>query len=111
MLFFIDHEDPGIMMLVLVGCFRFGVAGSFVGIWVNHAKMFPTLFVATSLGISNFFARLSVISAPMVAEVTYPIPVIIFTVLNVLAGVSSLFLVDLEGENNKKDAADYQQKK
>ena len=110
-LLFIDHENPSWLMFVLVGCCRFGVAGAFVGVWINHAKMFPTLFVATSMGISNFFARVTVISAPMVAEVTYPIPVVIFTIFVIVAGVSSLFLVDLEKENELKDAAAQQQKK
>ena len=107
MILFIDHADPGWLMFVLVGCCRFGVAGAFVGVWVNHAKMFPTLFVATSMGISNIFARIVVIFAPMIAEVTYPIPVIIFTILNVCAVASSLFLVDIE----QKDSAALQPKK
>ena len=110
-LLFIDHGNPGWMMPFLVGCCRFGVAGAFFGVWINHAKMFPTLFVATSMGISNIFARVFVVASPMIAEVTYPIPVVIFTTFNVLAAVSTLFLVDIEGENDKKDGAALQEKK
>ena len=104
-LLFIDNDNPGWGMPLLVGLCRFGVAGAFLGVWVNHAKMFPTLFVATSIGISNLFARVFVVASPMIAEVTYPIPVIIFTFFNVIAGTSTFFLIDIEGENNKKFAA------
>ena len=101
---FVDNGNPGWSMPFFVGCCRFGVAGAFVGVWINHAKMFPTLFVATSMGISNIFARVFVVASPMIAEVTYPIPVIIFTLLNILAAASTLFLIDIEDENDKKDA-------
>ena len=64
------------------------------------------------MGISNIFARVFVISAPMIAEVSYPTPVIIFTSLNVFAVASSLFLIDPEGDNNdSKDAVALENKK
>ena len=90
-------------MAFFVGCCRFGLAGVLISVWINHAKMFPTLFVATSMGISNIIARVIVIAAPIVAEVTFPIPVIVFTALNVLAGASSLFLVDHESSKSDNE--------
>ena len=98
-------------MAFFVGCCRFGISGVILGSWVNHAKMFPTLFVATSMGIAGIFSLIFVIAAPMVAELIFPIPVVIFTALSILAGVSSLFLVDLEDvtnslENNNSDRRD-----
>ena len=110
-LLFIDNDSPGWGMPLLVGLCRFGIAGAFFGVWVNHTKMFPTLFVATSMGISNIITRVFVVASPMIAEVTYPIPVVIFTFFNICAGTSTLFLVDMESDNDKKDAADLQEKK
>ena len=81
-------------MPFFIGCCRFGVVGAFNGLFVYHPKMFPTLFGATSLGISNLFARTIVISAPMIAEIDYPTPIIFFTMLNIIAMGSSLFLID-----------------
>ena len=65
--------------------------------FVYHPKMFPTLFGATSLGISNLFARTIVISAPMIAEFDYPTPIVFFAALNIIAMSSSLFLKDYPG--------------
>ena len=99
-LFFVDDKNPGLILPFFVGCCRFGVSGAFVGVWVNQAKMFPTLFVATSFGISNIFARFFVIASPMIAEVTYPIPILAFTGFAVLAGASTLFLVEIESDKD-----------
>ena len=93
-LLFVDQEDPGSILPFLIGCCRFGVVGAFVGLFIYHPKMFPTLFGATSLGISTIFARTIMISAPMVAEIDYPTPIIVFAALNIIAFSSSLFLID-----------------
>ena len=86
-------------MPFFIACCRFGVVGAFNGLYVYHPKMFPTLFGATSLGISSLFARTIVISAPMIAEVEYPTPIFFFTALNIIAMSSSLFLIDYTDDN------------
>lgn len=78
--------------LVAIG--RFGNTACFTGIWIAHPKMFPTLFAVTSLGISNFAARTFVIIAPIVAEIPFPLPMIVYTILTLLGGIASLFIVE-----------------
>jgi len=48
----------------------------------------------TSIGIANFVARFLVIFAPLVAEVPYPMPLVLVTMMLVVAAVSALFLVN-----------------
>ena len=91
---FISVSNPGWTFPTLVGCARLGAVGAFTSTWLTHPRMFPTLFAVTSLGIANFASRSFVIFAPMVAEIAYPIPVVIFTSLTILAGISSLFIIE-----------------
>lgn len=46
------------------------------------------------MGISNIFSRSFVILAPIVAEVEYPTPIILYTVLNIIACICSIFIMD-----------------
>lgn len=93
-MFLVNPVNPGYFFPVLVALARVGVQGTFTSVWITHPKMFPTLFAVTSIGISNIFSRSVVILAPMVAEIGYPTPMVIFTVINLIAAVSSLFLID-----------------
>jgi len=93
-LLFISSSNPGWMFPALVACARVGVVGAFTAVWVLHPRMFPTLFAATSMGIANFVSRGMVIMAPIVAEIAYPTPIVVFTIMTILAGFSSTFLLD-----------------
>ena len=75
---------------------------NFTIVHITHPMFFPTLFAVTSLGICNFAARFLVIFAPLIAEVAYPFPLVLITVLQVAAGVSALFLIE---PNESKDKA------
>ena len=68
----------------LVALARMGCNGALVTAWMTHPQFYPTLFCATSLAMSNFFARTFVILAPFVSEIAYPTPFIIYTVLAVV---------------------------
>ena len=70
--------------------------------------MFPTLFSVTSMGIASFFSRGIVIFAPMVAEVPFPIPMIVFTSLTAASGFTALFLIEQEEGKQKEDGKDQQ---
>jgi len=93
-LMFVDPATPTWYVPFLVGLSRFGVVSSFTTIYLTHPSFFPTLFAVTSMGISNFAARLIVILAPLIAEVAYPLPIVIVTILQVVACVSALFLIE-----------------
>mmetsp|Transcript_37141 Transcript_37141/g.45344 ORF Transcript_37141/g.45344 Transcript_37141/m.45344 type:complete len:167 (-) Transcript_37141:180-680(-) len=81
MLLLVSKEQPNWTVPIYVGLARAGVVSTFTTIYLKHPGLFPTLFAVTSMGITNFAARLFVIMAPMVAEVPYPIPVIILTIV------------------------------
>lgn len=54
--------------------------------------IFPFYKRATSIGIVNFVSRCFTIAAPIVAECSRPIPVIVLLSLNTIALISSFFL-------------------
>ena len=64
--------------------------------------MFPTMFAVTSMGIANLFSRTVGIFASVVAELPYPTPMIIFTAVNIVAGISALFIIDVKEDKQKE---------
>ena len=101
MLFIVDHNNPGWAVPVLVGLGRFGVVAMFTMVYLVHPGFFPTLFAVTSMGISNLAARIFVILAPLIAEVSYPVPVIVVTVLQIFAFVAAMLLIEPTSMKNK----------
>ena len=93
-LIFIDPETTGATFLVLIAFVRIGIQAAFVLVWVEHPKMMPTLFAATSMGISNFVARTVVVLAPLVAEIGFYTPILIFCVMATLGIICSYFLIE-----------------
>lgn len=93
-LFAVDSANPGWTFLISVALAKFGVQLTFTTVWMVHPKMFPTLFGATSMGIANFVTRSIVIFAPLVAEIPYPLPMAVYTVVSLVAGFASLFLLE-----------------
>ena len=91
---------------ILIAIARFGDTCCYAGIWIAHPRMFPTLFSVTSMGIASFFSRGIVIFAPMVAEVPFPIPMIVFTSLTAASGFTALFLIEQEEGKQKEDGKD-----
>ena len=107
MLFLVDQENPTFIVPVLVAMARIGVASGFASLYMCHPLFFPTLFACTSMGISNFVCRIAVILAPMVAEMTFPTPIIVFTALQISAAIASLFIISperIEVEEDEKKA-------
>ena len=74
----------------------------FVTVYQSHPPLFPTLFSARSMGISNIVARLVTILAPIVAEIDYPVPTIIILILSVVAGVCSSFIISASSFEKQK---------
>jgi len=85
---------------VLVGLARLGVASTFASLYMAHPQFFPTLFAVTSMGISNLVCRIAVIFAPYMAEVSFPTPIIVFTVLQIAAAVASVFIITPESRKD-----------
>jgi len=74
MVLFVDHKHPNWTVPVYISLNRAGVIANFITLYMAHPTFFPTLFIATSLGISNLLARCAVILAPLFAEAASPVP-------------------------------------
>ena len=66
---------------IMIG--KMGTSSTFNLVFLSNSDLFPTLFSATAMGICNFFARLSTIAAPQVAERPEPLPMTLYMVINV----------------------------
>ena len=100
---FADTENPGSEMTVYIVLIRLGLSAAFCAVYINHPKMFPTLFAGTSIGITNLIARSVMIFAPFVAEISFPTPMIIFAILSLIATISSYFILDLNTDEKESD--------
>lgn len=84
LLFLVDEENPGWTVPLYVSVNRAGIIANFTVLDMAHPNLLPTLFVATSMGISNGMARLVVILAPVIAEAASPIPQALITCLLII---------------------------
>ena len=68
-------------LFIMIG--KMGTSSTFNLVFLSNSDLFPTLFSATAMGICNFFARLSTIAAPQVAERPEPLPMTLYLIINV----------------------------
>lgn len=94
------------MIPVFILLAKFGISATFNICYLANALIFPTIFAGTAFGVCNIFAKLATIIAPMLAEVDPPVPMIVFTILSLIAGVLSIFII-----NEKKTITKYKKKK
>lgn len=85
--------------LVIVGkCF---ITASFAVIYLYSAEVFPTSHRNTAIGIGSMSSRLGTIAAPFIAsdlgKVHPTIPMIVFGVLSLVAGIFTLALPETKG--------------
>ena len=99
---YLDQENPNWKLPVLIGLARAGVTASFALVYLTHQKYFPTCFSVTSMGIANFLCRIAVVFAPLVAEISFPTPTLYFATLQLMASISSLFIIEDEVEEPVK---------
>ena len=98
---FVDYKNPDWKVLVFAGLARAGIVSNFITLFISHLAFFPTLFAATSLGISYFIARSIVIMAPPFAEVASPLPEALVISLLIFNCLAVLCLTN-ERESHKK---------
>lgn len=77
------------LMPVFVILAKFGVSSGFLVSYTSTMDLFPTLFCATAFGICNFMSCFVTILAPYMAQMTAPIPMIIFCVIALIGLVLS----------------------
>ena len=92
----LDSDGANWTFSIFVMLMKFGMSAAFNIVYIAQPKMFPTLFAVTAMGIVNIIARVVTIFAPVVAEIKAPVPMISFTTLAILAGVGSLFLIEVK---------------
>ena len=85
-------EEPGWTFIALIGLIRLTQHCGLVILCATHPTMFPTLFVATSEGLSNLFARIAVTMAPLLAEVDFPLPLLILSGFTGIAFIANFFI-------------------
>ena len=73
--------------------------------YISIPRLFPTRFVASMYGITNFVAHLFACFAPLVAEMREPYPFMIYLVLNAISTIVSYNLIELEAVT-KEDEED-----
>ena len=76
------HSVTSLMpFFIMIG--KMGTSSTFNLVFLSNSDLFPTLFSATAMGICNFFARLSTIASPQVAERPEPLPMTLYLIINV----------------------------
>ena len=101
MVLFSDIENSGIEMPILTAFAKMGTIAVYKSLYLTHPDFFPTLFAVTSIGIANLAARGFTIAAPLIAEVDYPMPMILFCTLSVITVISALGINDDTKEMQK----------
>ena len=77
---------------------KYGCSMSMCACYVSTPYVFPVMQAGTAFGICNSFGRFFSIIAPFAAETEIPLPMEIFSVLNVIGLICSLFV----GRNKDK---------
>jgi len=92
-LFYILFSDANkqLVPLMVLGS-KFGISSSFNCVYLANG-LFPPIYSSTTFGIFNFFARLTAMFAPMVAELQPKlVPMTIFCIMAGAACVVSFFI-------------------
>lgn len=93
----LEANDSGMALPVLLACARGCANGVFISIWTSLTRMFPILFSVTAVGISNIASYALSISIPFIAQISFPIPIMVFTIGSAACALlSSMLEVDHE---------------
>ncbi|OWF42777.1 organic cation transporter protein-like [Mizuhopecten yessoensis] len=112
-----DGLQPLILALAVMG--KMGASGAFGSIYVLSGELFPTVIRNGAVGVSSSFARIASMLAPYIAKLGTDdvgsfgkaIPLIIFGVCSIAAGLCSLYLPETMGcrlPDTIHDAVDFE---
>jgi hypothetical protein len=76
----------------MVALAKGGVQATFDICYLANSFLFPAIFAGTAFGICNIAAKISTILAPILAEFTPPLPMIIFTILTSMGAILPIFI-------------------
>jgi hypothetical protein len=71
--------------------------------YLANSTLFPAIFAGTAFGFCNAGAKIATIFAPMFAEISLPLPIIVFCAISCLGSVLSWLLKENIKESEKKD--------
>lgn len=71
---------------------KFGASMAMCVCYISTPWIFPPLLCGTAFGVCNLFGRFLQASAPYIVELAIPLPMEIFTGMNVIAVVACLFI-------------------
>ena len=80
------HLHPTLVPFLLLFT-MYGVSASCMNNWLSNSRLFPVMYASSTHGIVSFFARLSNILAPQVAELTQPAPMLVIFLGSLSAAV------------------------
>ena len=75
---------------------KFGINICFTLCYIINAEYFPAVVCSRIFGICNIFSRVSTILSPLIAEVTPPIPMIVYVTICGISMIASAFLTKNE---------------
>ena len=87
--------EPIIIMVVMM-ITKFGINICFTLCYIINAEYFPAVVCSRVFGICNIFSRISTVLAPLIAEVSPPIPMIVYIFICFGSMCASAFLTKNE---------------
>ena len=72
---------------------KFGISASFNITFIASVQLIPTIIAASVFGYCNTVARTITILSPLVAEISYPVPLVINICAALFAVIASQFIV------------------
>ncbi|CDW78040.1 solute carrier family member 5 [Stylonychia lemnae] len=88
------YTNDKIIPFVVIFC-RFGISMSFNSVYIGNNRLFPTQFQSTTFGFLNFLSHCLSVGAPIIAEISDPIPILIFLGCCVITLISAIFLKEV----------------
>ena len=81
-------------ILVVLFLGKMGISASFMISYISFVKLIPSMHSASVFGLSNVMARVSTSVAPVIAELDFPVPIVVNMIMFAVAIVASLNLVE-----------------
>jgi nitrate/nitrite transporter NarK len=91
MILILSEANPDLVP-IMISLAKGGAKVSFDICYLANSIIFPAIFAGTAFGLCNIGAKVSTILSPMLAEVEAPIPMIVFSIIALIASVVSLFI-------------------
>ena len=96
---FYGLENPNWTFTIWIMLMKFGLCAASNVCYIGTPRVFPTMFGVTAFGIVSLCSRSFDLFAPMVNELSQPLPMVIYCVTTTIALFASCFII--EGKTKK----------